>query len=182
MTGWKRTHYCKEITPELDGKQVTLNGWAQIIRKKGQLCFIVLRDDTGTRQLTLLKKRNLEVFDLLSVISRESVISVTGAVKAFEGAPNGVEIIPEKAVILSSAEPLPYDPFSKDDIETGKDTRFNNRMLDLRDPHVLAIFKIRSTVLASVSEFMNKKLNAIGHLPFDDMKSLIAAIMTTRVK
>ena len=28
----------------------------------------------------------------------------------------------------------------------------------------------------------NKKLNAIGHLPFDDMKSLIAAIMTTRVK
>ena len=156
MSEWKRTHNCNEITPELDGKQVTLNGWTQIIRKKGQLCFIVLRDDTGTRQLTLLKKRNLEIFDLLSDISRESVISVTGAVKAFKDAPNGVEIIPEKAVILSSAEPLPYDPFSKDDIDTGKDIRFNYRMLDLRDPKVLAIFKIRSTVLASVTEFMNK--------------------------
>ncbi|WP_448580262.1 OB-fold nucleic acid binding domain-containing protein, partial [Thermaurantiacus sp.] len=43
----KRTHYSKEITPELDGKEVVVCGWVERVRNLGGLIFVILRDSKG---------------------------------------------------------------------------------------------------------------------------------------
>ncbi len=154
---WQRTHTCEEVTPDLDGKEIVVNGWVQNVRPLGSLLFIVLRDETGTRQVTVVKKKHPEPFQIFKTISRESVVSVKGTVRAYEEAPNGVEILPTKVTILSKAQtPLPFDPFEPQ-VKTLKDTRYDWRILDLRHPEKLALFKIRSTVLFSTCEYMQQR-------------------------
>ncbi|MEM2028750.1 MAG: OB-fold nucleic acid binding domain-containing protein, partial [Candidatus Bathyarchaeia archaeon] len=51
--GWKRTHYTMEVTPDLDGKEVTLTGWIKEIRDLGGIKFLLLRDKEGTIQITV---------------------------------------------------------------------------------------------------------------------------------
>jgi len=47
-----RTHYAARVTSEMDGKEVTLAGWAHEIRDIGKIKFLVLRDRTGIIQIT----------------------------------------------------------------------------------------------------------------------------------
>ncbi|RLG57974.1 MAG: aspartate--tRNA(Asn) ligase, partial [Candidatus Hydrothermarchaeota archaeon] len=148
--------YSKEISPEMEGKEVKVAGWVHEIRKLGGLRFIVLRDRKGILQVTLPKKVvSKEVFKLSGELSRESVILVRGKVKAEEKAPNGYEIIPESIEVLSKASsPLPLDPTGK--VEANLDTRLDNRFIDLRKPEVRAIFLIRDAILKAGRTYLSK--------------------------
>src|SRR4030043_210352 len=53
---WVRTGYSANITPEMDGAEVTLFGWVQEIRDLGAIRFIILQDREGTIQVTVLRK------------------------------------------------------------------------------------------------------------------------------
>ena len=55
LGGWRRTHYSIQITPELDGKKVTVFGWVSSIRTQGGIVFIMLTDRDGNLQLTVNK-------------------------------------------------------------------------------------------------------------------------------
>ncbi|MFW9767293.1 MAG: hypothetical protein ACFFEM_00625, partial [Candidatus Thorarchaeota archaeon] len=52
-----RTHYSSEITSKLDGKEVVLMGWTHILRDKGKIKFLILRDERGTVQITIPQKK-----------------------------------------------------------------------------------------------------------------------------
>jgi nondiscriminating aspartyl-tRNA synthetase len=52
-----RTHFSSEITAELDGKEVVLMGWTHILRDKGKIKFLILRDEHGTVQVTIPQKK-----------------------------------------------------------------------------------------------------------------------------
>jgi nondiscriminating aspartyl-tRNA synthetase len=114
-----RTHYSGEITPDLNGAEVTLAGWAHEIRDLGGIAFLVLRDREGLAQITLVKKLvDKAMFKGIRSISRESVVQVKGIVKAEPKAPHGFEILPSQVNVLSAAEgPLPLDPTEKVDCE-----------------------------------------------------------------
>ncbi|MDI6654525.1 MAG: aspartate--tRNA(Asn) ligase [Candidatus Hydrothermarchaeota archaeon] len=146
--------YSNEITPENDGSTVTVAGWAHEIRDLGGLRFILLRDRAGLVQVTLPKKFvSREVFETSRKISKESVISVTGKVKAEEKAPNGYEVIPGKIEILGiAAAPLPLDPTGK--VGANIDTRLDARVMDLRRVEISAIFKIRDEILQAGREYL----------------------------
>ena len=86
-----RTHYSGEITAELDGKEVTLAGYVHETRDLGGIAFLVLRDREGLAQVTLVKKlMGKDLFKSVRSISRESVVTVRGTVKAEPKAPQRI--------------------------------------------------------------------------------------------
>ena len=161
--GWRPTSYRShtigqviELGNSLVGTEVTICGYAETVRGRGAICFVMLRDGTGKVQ-AFLKKDNMDenVFDSIQSASRESTIRVSGIVaqkrppKVKEGAPTPP---PEYEVNVSSGEvlaeastPLPVGVI--DDVQVGLDIRLDNRHLDLRRDHVNAMFQLRSRVL-----------------------------------
>ena len=151
-----RSYYSKEITKKDYNKSITVAGWIEDIRNIGSIAFIILRDRKGTLQLTVLKKKNPDLFEKLTTLSRESVISVKGICKENEKVRNGYEILPEIFEILSIAKtPLPLGIVDK--VEADFDTRLDNRFIDLRKQRTQAIFKIRNEVIAAVHAYLRSQ-------------------------
>ena len=141
---------------DMVGSQVTLAGYAETIRGRGGVCFVMLRDGTGRIQAFLKRDAMDEsVFESIQSSSRESTISVTGVVakkrppKTPEGSsppPPEYEVSVSSAEILAVADaPLPVGVI--DDVNVGLDVRLDNRHLDVRRAHVNAMFQLRSKVL-----------------------------------
>lgn len=142
----------KEVTPE--SGHACVAGWVHEERDLGGLTFLLIRDRTGILQVTIPKKKvSPEVLAAVRETSRESVIECEGEVKATEKAPGGRELVPTTFRIIAKAEtPLPLDVSEK--VPAELDTRLDNRYLDLRKPAVGAIFRIRSTVLRAISDYL----------------------------
>ena len=155
----------------VDDGVVTVRGWVQDTRNMGGISFIVLRDRYGTVQLTLPKKKvDPEMFATITKLPRESVISVTGEVKASNQTELGLEIIPSSYVLESEAGvPLPMGVIDKVNVEM--DTRLNNRFMDLRKPEIRAIFELKAMMVELIEEAVREngfiqvytpKINAAG--------------------
>ncbi|ELY48399.1 aspartate--tRNA(Asn) ligase [Natronorubrum sulfidifaciens] len=134
------------------GDDVTVAGWVHEIRDLGGIAFLILRDSTGKIQIKFEKdEMDDELVDTGLGVSRESVVSVSGAVEEEPRAPTGVEITPESVEVVAPADPeLPLDPSGKVDADLS--TRLDNRTLDLRKDDVQAVFEIRSEILRAVRE------------------------------
>jgi len=159
-----RSHYSKDVTEKDYDKLITISGWVEDIRNIGSIAFIIIRDKKGTLQITALKKKNLELFEKLVSISRESVIAVKGLCKANDKVRNDYEVIPKEVEILSVAEtPLPLGIVDK--VESELETRLDNRFIDLRRQRNQAIFKIRNVVVESVHEFLRTQNFIEVHTP-----------------
>ncbi|MET1124157.1 MAG: aspartate--tRNA(Asn) ligase [Archaeoglobaceae archaeon] len=148
-------YYTADLKPEMDGQRVELYGWVHEIRDHGGLVFVVLRDREGFVQVTLPKRKvPEEAFRTAKGLKRESVIKVEGVVKAEPKAPNGLEVIPERIVVLNeAATPLPLEVTEK--VPAELDTRLDHRFMDLRRPKVQAIFRVRHQIMQSVREFLS---------------------------
>ncbi|MFH1470341.1 MAG: aspartate--tRNA(Asn) ligase [Candidatus Micrarchaeota archaeon] len=147
-----RTHYAARVTPEMDGKEVTLAGWAHEIRDIGKIKFLVLRDRTGIIQVTA--KRGIvpdEIVDSIAFV-KETVVQVKGKVVVGKGAKAGVEIIPtEKVVVLGPVSTtIPFEVTGK--VPAELDVRLDNRYVDLRRIETTAIFNIRSVIEGAFRE------------------------------
>jgi nondiscriminating aspartyl-tRNA synthetase len=126
----------------LVGATVTLSGWVHRIRDLGGVSFVVLRDRSGSAQL---------VFDAKPEVTLESVISVEGTVAANEKAPGGFEVrVAKLAVISAAAADLPF-PVNQDPGKTSLESILDNRMISLRNPSILSIFRMQSTILEAFS-------------------------------
>jgi len=145
--------YSREIGAPLFGQRVTVGGWVQDLRNLGGISFLQLRDRYGVIQVTTLKKKSKELFELVASIPRESVVLVTGTVKESKEARAGYEILPDKIDVLSRADaPLPLGVIDK--VGADLDTRLNNRFMDLRKEEVRAIFSIRSKALEGIRRYL----------------------------
>jgi len=133
---------------------VSVKGWIQDTRNLGGISFVVIRDRYGTIQLTLPKKKiDPALFERLTTLPRESVVCVTGEVKASDQTELGLEIIPLACEVYSEAGvPLPMGVIDKVNVEM--DTRLNNRFMDLRKPEIRAIFELKSIMLHLLNETM----------------------------
>ena len=47
---WRRTHYSSQVTPDLDGKEVTVFGWVSSVRTQGGITFLIVNDKEGIFQ------------------------------------------------------------------------------------------------------------------------------------
>ncbi|MEM2154233.1 MAG: aspartate--tRNA(Asn) ligase [Nitrososphaeria archaeon] len=147
-----KRYYAKEVSNLSEGTVSIVRGWVEDIRPLGKLTFITVRDRTGLAQIVLNK--NIvgdETFKLGENLSRQSIIEVLGKVQKSKSQNVPMEIIAEKLVVLSrSKPPFPIDPTGR--VFSSLDKRLDARALDLRNPQVMAIFKIRHTVLKSIRE------------------------------
>ena len=156
MPSWQHVTYSGEISSELFGNQVTIAGWVQDLRNLGGISFLQLRDRDGVIQVTILKKKNKDLFDFVASIQRESVVRVNGTVKESKEARAGFEVIPDKVEVLSKADaPLPLGVVDK--VGADLDTRLNNRFMDLRKEEVRAIFQIKSKVLEGIRKYLSSE-------------------------
>ena len=156
MKSWRKTHYTRDVTPELAGQEVILGGWVRNYRDLGGLKFINLQDKYGERQITLKKGVvSDEVFEK-GKVGYQYCLMIKGKVKKFEKAPGGIEIIPTEIKILNrTPDKLPIDMTGETISEL--DLRLNNRALDLRSSRNQAIFEIRGQVLMSIRNFLLKQ-------------------------
>lgn len=156
-----RTHYSREISAEMDGKEVRICGWVQNVRNIGSLAFLRVRDREGFIQIIIKEPKFLEQ---ARKISPETVVFVTGTVTKSDKAERGFEIIPKEIEVLSAAQvPLPLDMSGK--IESEFDTRINSRFMDLRNPKIRAIFVIRDHLIAAIHKQMDKEGFIEMHTP-----------------
>ena len=154
-----RSHTIGEVASngaDMIGSEVTVAGYAETVRGRGGVCFLMLRDGTGHIQ-AFLKRDNMDesLFGSIQSATRESTIQVTGTVaqkrppKVAEGEPvppPEYEVnVTAAAVLADAAAPLPVGV--TDDVHVGLDVRLDNRHLDLRRAHVNAMFQLRSKVL-----------------------------------
>src|SRR3989338_7010670 len=131
-----------------------VKGWVDSIRELGGLKFFIVRNRHGTTQI-VAKKGVVkdELFDLVGGLHREDCVIVSGELKDSKQAPGGKELVPESIEVVNKADvPLPIEPG-----ESNKDKRLDYRYMDLRDPKVLAIFKVRADVLRLVREYFTKE-------------------------
>jgi len=154
--------YSKEIKA---GQKVLLKGWIEKTRDLGGLKFFMLRDREGLVQVTAKKgKVPPNIVAMIPKLSREDCVSVTGTVQESVQAPGGLEVIPDSVEVVSRAKtPLPLDIAGK--IESGVDKRFNYRFLDMRNPKVQAVFRIRDVVLTKMRDFFESNDFVEVHTP-----------------
>lgn len=138
----------RTLASELGGRvggEATLEGWVHRVRDLGKVCFVVLRDRTGMAQL---------VFEAKPDVTPESVIRVTGDAASNEKAPGGVELRVRSLEILSPAAiDLPF-PVNQDPGKTSLESILDNRMISLRNPAILSVFKVQSTILKAFAAHM----------------------------
>ncbi|WP_414836574.1 aspartate--tRNA(Asn) ligase [Candidatus Nanohalococcus occultus] len=150
-----KRQYTRDITPDMDGEEVAVAGWAHEIRDLGGITFILLRDREGTIQAVFKEDDNEELFEKAQEVGREDVIMIEGTVKESDQAPGDRELMPTSLKIIGEAEqPLPME-VSKD-IDSDRATRLDNRFMDLRRPEIHAIFSLRSHLIESMEEYFDK--------------------------
>ena len=151
-----RTAYVNQITPEMDGKEVTVAGWVHEVRELGKVTFLLLRDMSGIVQI--VAKKGVTDESIIGALSlpKESVISVRGTVKANKEARAGYEIIPIEVKNLNPLSAnIPFEVTGKVPVEL--DVRLNYRYIDLRRIQSTAIFRVESTILNSFRESLQQK-------------------------
>ncbi|MEK6979334.1 MAG: aspartate--tRNA(Asn) ligase [Candidatus Micrarchaeota archaeon] len=133
------------------GKSVLISGWVHEIRDLGKMKFILVRDQSGTMQVTMKKGVVPDAVMDSAVMNREDVVSFEGEVKENKIAPDGVELIPISFQLLGKVErKLPVDPSGV--VPSELDTRLDHRYVDLRTPRVLNIFKAKSVLANAFRE------------------------------
>ena len=156
----KRTHHCNELRPENAGSSASLIGWIDSLRDHGGVFFLDLRDREGKTQV-VLDPENAELSDLFPNLKPESVIEVSGEVRARDEAttnPNlptgGVEVF-AKGIVVHNQSKTP--PFPLDDTadKVSEDLRLSYRYLDLRRQSNLHALKLRHRASHAIRQYFD---------------------------
>ena len=152
-----RTHNCNELRLSDAGKNVTIVGWYENIRKVSKnLGFLILRDFYGTTQVVIETEEMMQVIDS---VNKESTISVTGVVRERSSKnanlPAGeIEVVPDKIEILGKCiyNALPFEINQSKDAD--ENARLKYRYLDLRNPNMKKNIVMRSQIVAELRQRM----------------------------
>jgi nondiscriminating aspartyl-tRNA synthetase len=162
----KRSHYAFQVDRSLVGQQVRVGGWIEDIRDIGKLAFLTIRDVTGVCQV-IVTGDNLQ-----SALQapRQSAVTVTGIVQESKARDFPVEVKASEFTVLTKAlHPLPIDPTGR--VESAIDKRLDARALDLRNPRIAAIFRLRSAGL----DIIRNTLSSLGFIEVNTPKIIGSA-------
>ncbi|MBR7013954.1 MAG: aspartate--tRNA ligase [Prevotella sp.] len=140
------------------GKQVTLAGWVQRVRKMGGMTFVDLRDRYGLTQLVFNEATDKELCDSANKLGREFCVQVCGEVSERENKnkniPTGdIEIKVAKLNVLSESMTPPFT--IEDQTDGGDDIRMKYRYLDLRRTPVRSNLELRHRMTILIRNFLD---------------------------
>ena len=131
-----------------NGKNVRIRGWVHRSRASGGLCFIVIRDATGTIQCAVKKDiAGEQAFSAASGAFIDTSIMIEGTVKEDKRAPGGFELSASKVEIISQGEPF---PITKDQ---SVEFLLDMRHLWLRSQKLTHIMQARDHITRYLREF-----------------------------
>ena len=153
-----RTNTCGELRIADTGKNVTLAGWVQRVRRMGGMCFIDLRDRYGITQLVFDEAENKELCDKANKLGREYCIQVMGKVNERESknanlSTGDIELIVKQLNVLSESDTPPFT--IEENTDGGDDIRMKYRYLDLRRPNVRKNLELRHKMTILIRNFLD---------------------------
>lgn len=139
----KRTHMCGQISAEDVGKQVTVCGWVNAIRKlAGALQFIPLRDSSGEIQCVLRETQSCDIKAIAARLTQEAVVCVQGQVE-FRLNSEQVEVVITDMRLVSLPTSLIFSPGNAHELPN-EEARLKKRHLDLRRPALQRNLQVRA--------------------------------------
>ena len=139
---------------------VRIEGFLEHIRNTRYMAFLVVRDRSGSVQVTIEKQLHPEWTEILDSLTVESVVSIEGNLRDNPQVKlGGRELIPAKLEILSLAVPL---PLTKD---ANIDTRMDYRWLDLRGEKERLLFEVQTCLVSAMREFLLQREFIEIHTP-----------------
>lgn len=154
-----RTHTCGELNASNIGTTVTISGWAQTIRDKGNLIWVDVRDRYGITQVVGESGASSEdVMKNLKLIGREFVVQIEGKVAERHSKnpniPTGeIEINVESVTVLNASNVPPFT--IEDETDGGEELRMKYRYLDLRRNPVQNKLKLRHKVSLETHKYLD---------------------------
>jgi len=138
------------FAPDALERTVRIRGWVLRSRSSGGILFLLLRDRTGTVQVTGRKDvLGAEGFDATEHVQVEGAIEVEGTVAEDPRAPGGREV---RARTVTIHDPgLPFPIFQ----EQTEEFRLDKRHLVIRSPEHVATFRVKAELLRAVREFLD---------------------------
>ena len=152
-----RSHTCGELRIADKGKEVSLAGWVQTVRKFGAITFVDLRDRYGITQLVFSELLNTQLDE--QPLGREFVIQIHGEVleRSNKNAniPTGeIEINVASFTILNKSAVPPFT--IQDDTDGGDDLRMKYRYLDLRRNLIKKNLELRYAVNRAARNYLHE--------------------------
>lgn len=156
-----RTHTCGELRISDVNKTVTLSGWVQVVRDKGGIIYVDLRDRYGITQL-ILNENSTEANAIATArtLSREFVIQATGEVVERIAKNDKIETgdVEIKVTSLEVLNPAKLPPFLiQDETDGGDDIRMKYRYLDLRRSAVRQNLQLRHKMAQQTRIYMDSQ-------------------------
>ena len=143
------------------GESVRICGWVQTLRLQRRIQFVILRDETGSVQITNQREVRPHLDEQIDALTVGSAVALSGRVIA---APRvklgGVEVLVDSIDLVSIAEqPLPIADTSSPDL------RLDWRFLDLRAPRQHLTFKVGDVLERSMRSFLQARQFTELHTP-----------------
>ncbi len=157
----RRTHYCGNLRPDDEGREVVLTGWVQRIRDIGHLAFIDLRDREGIAQIVVTSERPA-LLEAAKKLRGEYVIAIEGVVR--KRAPKavnpnmptgGVEVEASALDVKATAKVPPFT--ITDPAQASEELRFKHRYLDLRRPSMQRNIRLRHLAALAVRNYLSSQ-------------------------
>lgn len=155
-----RTNTCGELRLADSGKDVTLAGWVQRVRKMGGMTFIDVRDRYGITQIVFDESADASLCSAANKLGREFCVQIKGVVSERHSKndkiPTGdIEIIARELNVLSESITPPFT--IEDNTDGGDDIRMKYRYLDLRRSMVRRNLELRHRMTILIRNFLDSK-------------------------
>lgn len=142
--------YINELANHV-GDTVRLKGWVFNTRSSGKIRFLILRDGSGFLQC-VAGARDLsdEEFEILSTLSQESSVEVSGVVREDKRAPGGYELTLASVKVVSDSEAYPITP------KVHKEPfLLDHRHLWLRSRKQHVVLRVRHFTVKAIRDFLD---------------------------
>ncbi|MFH1290205.1 MAG: asparagine--tRNA ligase [Nanoarchaeota archaeon] len=131
--------------------KVSIRGWIYRERGSNKFKFLVLRDSTNIIQCILDKERFPEQWEQIDKLQMEASVQIEGSIQEEPRAPTGYEIHATKITIVGESNEFPINK------DLNEELLGDRRHLWIRSRKMVAMLKIRDTILSAMREHWRKK-------------------------